>query len=105
MSAAISDREIFCATKLLIDQRGDDSTTFAARRADLLLERAPESSGAALAVMVDGFDMGEADDGRLVLTLQFDAAGQLNFGFELEDADTLARAILGTIGRSDGRAH
>ena len=55
--------------------------------------------------MVDGFDMGEADDGRLVLTLQFDAAGQLNFGFELEDADTLARAILGTIGTSDGRAH
>jgi hypothetical protein len=41
-----------------------------------------------LAFIVDGFDIGEADDGRLVLTLQFGAAGQLNFGFEPEDAET-----------------
>jgi hypothetical protein len=38
-----------------------------------------------------GVDVGEADDRRLVLTLQFGTAGQLNFGFASDD-ETLARA-------------
>jgi hypothetical protein len=34
----ISDLDVYRATKLLIDQHGEDAATFAAGRTDLLLE-------------------------------------------------------------------
>jgi hypothetical protein len=65
-------------------------------------ERALGRQERTLAFMVDGFDVGVAVGGRLVLTFKFGAAGRFNFEVEPEGADTLARAILGMIGTSDG---
>ncbi len=53
-----------------------------------------------LAFMVEGFGTGLAAGGQVVVALQFGNAGRLSVGFEPDDAETLARIILGQLGRS-----